>query len=65
VPTLVVAGDEDGLTPVADAELMRQNLAKCELRVLNHAGHYGVFEQNKAAATVMQEFLGSLRIGKA
>ncbi len=65
VPTLVVAGDEDGLTPVADAELMRQNLAKCELRVLNHAGHYGVFEQHKAAATVMQEFLGSLRVGKA
>ncbi len=65
VPTLAVAGDEDGLTPVADAELMRQNLAKCELRVLNHAGHYGVFEQHKAAATVMQEFLGSLRIGKA
>ncbi len=61
VPTLVLVGDEDGLTPVGDAELMRQNIPRCDLSVIAKAGHYAVFEQPKQAATVIRQFLETLR----
>src|SRR5580704_11172397 len=39
VPTLLVTGDEDILTGVAEAELMRQNLSGSEINVIAKAGH--------------------------
>jgi len=60
VPTLIVAGEEDVLTPSADVEMMQNNIAGSRLRVLPRAGHYAVLEQAEAAAAVLRAFLDGL-----
>ncbi len=60
VPTLLLAGGEDALTPVADAELMRRQIAGSRLEVIPQAGHYSVFEQPEAAARLLRAFLDPL-----
>jgi pimeloyl-ACP methyl ester carboxylesterase len=60
VPTLLVTGDEDILTGVNEAELMRQNISGSELRVIPKAGHYSPWEQPEEAAKVLREFLERL-----
>jgi len=60
VPTLLLVGSEDALTPVRDAELMRQNIAGSELRVIPRSGHFAPFEQSDAVLPLMRHFLDSL-----
>jgi pimeloyl-ACP methyl ester carboxylesterase len=57
VPTLIMGGDDDAATPLADAELMRQNIPGAELKIVAHAGHYAVLEQPQAAGAVLRQFL--------
>ncbi len=57
VPTLIVIGDEDVLSTVADGELMRQNIAGSQLKVIPKAGHYAPWEQPEAVGTVLRQFL--------
>lgn len=57
VPTLIVIGEEDVLSTVADGELMRQNIAGSELKVIPKAGHYSPWEQPEAVGTVLRQFL--------
>ncbi len=59
VPTLIVGGDEDVATLVADAELMRQNINGAQLKVVPRAGHYAVFEQPEAVGNLLRQFLDS------
>lgn len=60
VPALVMVGGEDGLTPIADAELMRRNLPGSHLQVIPRAGHYAPFEQSEATLPILRQFLDSL-----
>lgn len=60
-PTLILVGDEDTVTPVADAEFLRANIPGAQLRVVPQAGHFAVFEQPEVAARVVRQFLDSLR----
>jgi 3-oxoadipate enol-lactonase len=57
VPTLIVIGDEDVLSTVADGELMRQNIAGSELKVIPKAGHYAPWEQPELVGKVLRQFL--------
>jgi 3-oxoadipate enol-lactonase len=57
VPTLIVIGEEDVLSTVADGELMRQNIAGSQLKVVPKAGHYAPWEQPEAVGTVLRQFL--------
>jgi 3-oxoadipate enol-lactonase len=57
VPALIVTGDEDVLTGVAEAELMRQNIAGSQLKVIPKAGHYTAWEQPEEAGLVLRQFL--------
>lgn len=59
VPTLVIGGDEDTATPVAEAERMKSGIRNSTLRVIAKAGHYAVFEQPEEAARLMRQFLDS------
>jgi pimeloyl-ACP methyl ester carboxylesterase len=61
VPTLVLAGEEDTLTPVADAQLMQSHIADSRLEVLPRAGHYAAFEQHEPAARLIRNFLDSIK----
>jgi pimeloyl-ACP methyl ester carboxylesterase len=57
VPTLIVIGEEDVLSTVADGELMRQNIASRELKVIPKAGHYAPWEQPELVGKVLRQFL--------
>jgi 3-oxoadipate enol-lactonase len=60
VPTLIVAGDEDTLTPVADAEVMRQNISGSQIKIIQKAGHFAAFEQPEEAGRILRQFLDSV-----
>src|ERR1700757_1011183 len=59
-PTLLVTGDEDILTGINEAELMRQHIARSQLRVIPKAGHYSPWEQPEEATRLLRQFLDSL-----
>jgi len=59
VPTMIVTGEEDLFSPLADAELMRKNVSGSELKVIPRAGHYAAWEQPEAVGTVLRQFLDS------
>jgi pimeloyl-ACP methyl ester carboxylesterase len=61
-PTLIVIGEEDVLSTVADGELMRQNIAGSQLKVVPKAGHYAPWEQPEAAGTVLRQFLDDVAL---
>lgn len=60
VPTLLVTGDEDILTGVNEAELMRQHISGSQLRVIAKAGHYSPWEQPEEVGNLLRQFLGRL-----
>jgi 3-oxoadipate enol-lactonase len=57
VPTLIVIGEEDVLSSVADGELMRQNITGSQLKVIPKAGHYAPWEQPAAVGPLLRQFL--------
>jgi pimeloyl-ACP methyl ester carboxylesterase len=61
VPALLVIGDEDVLSPVADGELMRQNIPGSQLKVVPKGGHYSPWEQPEAVGPVLRQFLDMQR----
>ncbi len=62
VPTLIAIGEEDVLATVADGELMRQNIAGSQLKVIPKAGHYAPWEQPEAVGTVLRQFLDDVAL---
>ncbi len=60
VPTLILAGDEDTTTPVADAQVMQQKITGSVLRVIPQAGHYSVHEKTDDAHRIIRGFLEDL-----
>ena len=61
VPSVVLVGSEDVLTPLSEAELTQRQIAGSRLAVIPRAGHYAVFEQHEAAGKVIREFLDGLK----
>jgi pimeloyl-ACP methyl ester carboxylesterase len=61
VPTLILVGAEDTLTPVAEAELMHRNISGSRMEVIPEAGHFAPFEQPEAAARLLRGFLEPLQ----
>jgi pimeloyl-ACP methyl ester carboxylesterase len=57
VPTVLVTGDEDILTGLNEAELMRQHISSSQLRVIPKAGHYSPWEQPEEAGKLLRQFL--------
>jgi len=57
VPTLIAIGEEDVLSTVADGELMRQNIAGSQLKVIPKAGHYAPWEQPELVGKILRQFL--------
>ncbi|MGA2979835.1 MAG: alpha/beta fold hydrolase [Terriglobales bacterium] len=60
VPTLIVIGEEDVLSTVADGELMRQNIAGSQLKVIPKAGHYAPWEQPELVGKILRQFLDAV-----
>jgi pimeloyl-ACP methyl ester carboxylesterase len=60
VPALVLVGDEDALSPVADARAMADALPRGRLVVLPGAGHLSAMEVPEAFTRVLTGFLEDL-----
>ena len=60
VPTLLLTGDEDILTGVAEAEVMRQNIAGSQLKVIAKAGHYSPWERADEVGLLLRQFVDSV-----
>jgi 3-oxoadipate enol-lactonase len=56
-PTLVIVGDEDAITPLADGEQLHGAIAASELSVIPHAGHLSNLEAPEAFSTALGAFL--------
>jgi pimeloyl-ACP methyl ester carboxylesterase len=59
-PALVVVGEEDALSPVADAQAMADALPQGRLAVLPEAGHLTAVETPEAFAAEVTGFLAGL-----
>jgi pimeloyl-ACP methyl ester carboxylesterase len=59
LPTLVITGEEDGLTGPSEAEFLHRNIGGSQLRVIARAGHYAPWEQPEPASQLLRQFLDS------
>ena len=59
-PTLVVAGADDQVTPVACAEELARGIAGARLEVIAHAGHQAPLEQAESFGTIVERFAAEL-----
>ena len=57
VPTLILVGAEDAITPVADSEKMHQAIKTSQLVVLDHAGHVSNLERTQEFNDALVQFL--------
>lgn len=60
VPTLVVVGAEDALTPLAEAETLHRGIAGSRLEVVPAAGHLASFENPGPFNAALRAFLDGL-----
>jgi pimeloyl-ACP methyl ester carboxylesterase len=63
VPTLVVVGEQDVLTPPADSEAMAAAIPGARLVKVPGAGHLAPMERPKAVAEALGEFFSSALAG--
>lgn len=60
VPTLILCGKEDGVTPLAQSEMMHAAIKGSILRVIDHAGHVSNLEQPDEFNKHLIHFLSAL-----
>ncbi|MEO8499845.1 MAG: alpha/beta hydrolase [Vicinamibacteria bacterium] len=56
-PTLVVCGEEDTITPRAEAEILQRGIKGAELVMIPKAGHLPSMETPEAFNDVLRRFL--------
>jgi 3-oxoadipate enol-lactonase len=60
VPTLIITGDEDTVTGVPEAEILKQSIRGSEMKVIPKAGHYAAWEQPQEVGRMLRQFLDSV-----
>jgi 3-oxoadipate enol-lactonase len=60
VPTLIVVGEMDALTPAADSQLMAERIPGARLEVIRGAAHVANMEEPEAFNRVVADFVTSL-----
>jgi 3-oxoadipate enol-lactonase len=60
VPTLILTGDEDVMTGVAEAEVMRKNIAGSQMKIIAKAGHYSAWERPDEVGKLLRQFLDDM-----
>jgi pimeloyl-ACP methyl ester carboxylesterase len=61
VPTLVICGGEDVLTPPSDSEALHHGIPGSRLVILQGAGHLSNIEAPEAFSAALQDFLAPLK----
>lgn len=59
VPTLIITGDEDIMTGLPEADLMKQHIPGSQVKVVTKAGHYSPWEQPEEVGRLLRQFLDS------
>jgi len=60
IPTLIICGKEDQLTPLAQSEMMHMDINGSTLKVINDAGHVSNLEQPEVFNKYLQDFFSTL-----
>jgi pimeloyl-ACP methyl ester carboxylesterase len=60
IPTLIICGREDQLTPVKYSEYLKSNLSRAELQIIQNAGHRVMEEQAEQVNHAIQNFAHAL-----
>lgn len=60
VPTLIICGKDDVITPVSEAQFLHENIAKSSLQILNKAGHLSNLEQSDHFNKAVLDFISNL-----
>lgn len=60
LPTLILCGAEDEMTPVKFSELLKSQIANSQLHILENAGHMVMLEQVDIVAELLKKFLDDL-----
>ena len=60
VPTLIITGDDDVMTGLSDAELMRHHISGSQMKLVAKAGHYSPWEQPEEVGRLLRQFLDSV-----
>jgi 3-oxoadipate enol-lactonase len=63
VPTLIIVGEEDTLTPPKEAESLHQHIRGSRLEVIAEAGHICNLERAAAFSHILSEFVEGVAIG--
>lgn len=61
MPTLIICGKDDALTPVKQSENMHEAIHASQLRIIDQAGHVSNLEQPREFNKHLANFLNSLR----
>lgn len=59
VPTLVVAGEQDAITPIAEARTLFERIPDAQLELITDAGHLSNLEQPRAFSGAIARFLNN------
>ncbi len=59
LPTLIICGQEDRLTPMKYSEYLRDHIPNASLRIIDGAGHMVPLERPEALNQALREFLAS------
>ncbi len=57
VPSLIVSGDQDNLTPAKWGAYLSENISDSELAVIQGTGHLTMLERPEAFNQILEEFL--------
>lgn len=60
VPTLLIVGDEDAITPVKELRAMRERIPGSVLEVIRQAGHLSAVEQPEQFDAVLAAFMSAV-----
>ena len=60
IPTLVVSGDDDRLTPLKYGEYLATNIPGAVLKIIHGAGHLAMLEKPTEVNAVISSFVHSL-----
>lgn len=61
VPTLLICGAEDHMTPVKFSEYLRDHIEGARLEIVEGAGHMVMIEKPDETAKLLEEFLNSIQ----
>ena len=60
VPTLIICGAEDKMTPLKYSELLSAGIVNSQLHVVDHAGHMVMAEQPDIVANLLKQFIDKI-----